>query len=287
MSDKVKVKETETCPHCSGEYEKLHAHIRHCKAKPQEVPEISPVEAPAAPQALGVKLAKLAKEPQQTKPSRWSFMKKKPKHEIEPPTRLLTMAEKLDAKEAITDLSPEEKFKRFFAESHIWSIEPPKLSLLDRFKNIFVKSDVEFKKCVFVSEDADPKFGYYPYDPKNKYLFLPDGRIYDVPQSGDIWFFNANRFLPLIHSRDPGDLYDLPIHHVTAIHNDGVQYGQSMGFTDLIDSIKSISIISKICAAVAVVCVVGSVIIVREIMKDYASLAADVQTLKLLLTGGV
>lgn len=283
MPDKVK----ETCPHCGGEYEKLHAHIRHCKARPQEEPEISPVEAPEAPQVLGVKLAKPAEEPQQTKPCRWSFLKKKPKHEIEPPTRLLTLAEKLDAKEATKDLSPEEKFKRFFAESQIWSIEPPKLSLLGKIKQLFTKTDIEYKKCVFVSEDSEPKYGYYPYDPKNKYLFLPDGRIYDIPQTGDIWFFNAAKFLPLINSKDPGDIYDLPIHYATAIHNDGVQYGQSMGFADLIDSINRIGIISKISAGVAVIAIVGAVIITREIAKDYGALASDIQALRALLTGGV
>lgn len=274
----MKSKPISVCPYCNKQFVKLHAHIRHCKQKTDPV-----LTDPVYDDLIDDVIIDDASEGFLTSQKRRISSFFRPSVSIE----CFTLEDKLTAKSAIAGLHPEDKYKRFFTEPHLWSIEPPKLSLLDRFKNIFVKSDVEFKKCVFVSEDADPKFGYYPYDPKNKYLFLPDGRIYDVPQSGDIWFFNANRFLPLIHSRDPGDLYDLPIHHVTAIHNDGVQYGQSMGFTDLIDSIKSISIISKICAAVAVVCVVGSVIIVREIMKDYASLAADVQTLKLLLTGGV
>lgn len=267
---------TETCPHCHMEFIKLSSHLRHCKENPDNLTESEQTCTTSPDPAAAPKIKKHI----------FGFLKRTKEEEEQPPNEFLTMAEKLEEKEKIKDLSPEEKFKRFFAESQSWSIEPPKLSILTKIKRFFFPSEITYKKCVFVSENSSPKFGYYPFDPKDKYLFLPDGRIYDLPQSGETWFFNADKFLPLIHSKDPGDIYDLPIHYATAIHNDGIQYGQTMGFNDLISSITSLKIITTIVSVVAIIAIVGAVIIVKQTTGDVASLTAEIQGMKTLLTGG-
>lgn len=267
---------TEKCPYCNGDFVKVSSHLRHCKQNPINIQSI-PEEATEQPENENIQ------EPQ--KPFFSIF--KKEKTESKPPTKFLTMEEKMKAKEAIDDLSPEEKFLNFFSESPLWIMEKPKLSFIGKIKRMLSNSEVSYKQCVFVSENSDPKYGYFPYDSKDKYLFLPDGKIYDLPQSGEIWFFNADRFLPLIHSRKLSDIYDLPIHHATAIHNDGVLFGKSVGFADLIDSINSIAIISKISAAVAIIAIVGAALYVKQVSGDYSTLATEIHSLTNLIQGAV
>ncbi|WMW24348.1 hypothetical protein RE474_09625 [Methanolobus sediminis] len=280
---------TETCPYCGNDFVKLSSHLMHCKKKQENQKEIEqPVEVQEEPPKEELpQVAISSTTPEKTeKKSFFGFIKRTKKDEQKPPSEFLTMAQKLEEKEAIKNLSPEEKFKRFFSESQTWSIEPPKLSIVTKIKRFFFPSDITYKKCVFVSDESPAKFGYYPYDPKDKYLFLPDGKLYDIPQAGDTWFFDVKKFLPLVNSKDPSDIYDLPLHYVTAIHNDGVQYGQSMAFNDLVYSITSIKILNIIAAAVAVIAIIGAVVIVKQVSGDVADITTEIQAIKSIISGG-
>jgi len=274
----------EKCPYCGEEFEKLSSHINHCKKKyvDNSDPEFIELFGPD-----NTNPEKSIKPRRNLLSNIFSKKQDKSRDKKELPSNLLTMDQKLAELDKIKSLSPEEKFKRFFFELEPWSINEPKTSIFSKIKHIFSHSDVEYRKCVFVSENVDAKCGCYPYDPKDKYLFLPNGVIYDIPQSGNIWFFNVDKFLPLINSKDPSDIYDLPIHYATAVHNDGVQYGQSMAFNDLVSSITSLNILLKIAFAVTVISVIGAVLIVKTTSDDVSDLIIEIQSMKSILVGGV
>lgn len=224
------------CPYCGVHSKAIQVHKPRCKQNPENMDVVVKEE---ETMSSNVEVKQINDVVLDDQPDKRKFWQRKSKHTDE-------QGEVLQPPQ--DNRTDQDKFLDFFGHLPVW--KPKKQGIVRKF---FGKGQ-QFKVCVFVADGKEPRIAYVPVDPSLKILKSPiDNRIFDKTIDGDIAFYNADTFLPLVNSRPVDEIYDVPQHFAQSLYNGGLGEGQAGGLKDLTEQLRQQQFIQKALIAAVVI----------------------------------